>query len=88
MPPLYNDIEIEIQAGHLEPYWTTSDLIDNNALTNRYRDGALRTDPPNRSISAPGQNLGTGYNVNPNNPVYLRVGRRGRALLYCLPGHL
>lgn len=88
MPPLYIDIKNEIQAGHLEPYWTTSELIDKTSLTNAYRDSTLRTDLANRSISAPGQNLGTGHNVNRNHPVYLRVGRRGRSLLYCLPEHL
>ncbi len=86
--PLYTDIADEIQAGNIDRYWTSSDLIDSRVLTNNYKDSTLRTDPSNRSISSPGLNLGNGHNVNLNNPVYYRVGRRGRALLYCLPQHL
>ena len=88
MSTLYNDVAAEIQTGNLDRNWTTSDLIDNQILTNNYRDSTLRTDPANRSISAPEQNLGAGHNVNHENPVYYRIGHRGRALLYCLPQHL
>ena len=38
------------------------------------------------SASLPGLNLGEGHNVT-DQPVFYRVGRRGRALLFALPEH-
>lgn len=61
--PLNNEIENEINAGHLKKLWTTSDLVDNEVLTRKYSDTYLRSEPANQSISAPGQQLKDGHNV-------------------------
>ena len=42
--------------------------------------------PSNVSASLPGLNLGDGHSVT-DQPVFYRVGRRGRALLFALPEH-
>lgn len=82
---LYTDILSEINAGRLADSWTTSDLLANNFLTGNYHESGLRTAPPNYSDSAPNANLGEGHPVrNGAIPIYRRVGRRGRALLYSL----
>ncbi len=84
---LRDDIANEIQAGRLAQQWPTSDLVNNETLKAKYARTGLRTDPPNRSISLPDQDLGKGHDVNMENPVYYRVGRRGNALVYTLPEH-
>ena len=84
---LQDTILQEIQAGRLQPHWTTSDLLKNESLSRSYPNTkTLETYPPNYSASLPGLNLGKGHNVT-NHPVFYRVGRRGRALLFALPAH-
>ena len=82
---LQDVIQNEITAGRLQPQWTTADLVSNAELAAIYEVSALRTDPPNRSVSLPGLGLGEGYTVRSGaTPIFVRVGRRGRALLYSL----
>ena len=76
----------EVQAGRLQPHWTTSDLLANQNLSRCHPLTTLRTSPPNVSASLPGLNLGDGHNVT-DQPVFYRVGRRGRVLLFALPEH-
>ena len=80
--PLWREIAKEISAGRLPVRWTTSDLCNNIALSRDYARASLRTEPPNESASLPDRDLGTGTWAKLDNPKYLRVGRRGRALLY------
>ena len=75
---LQDAIQIEIDAGRLQPQWTINDLLLNVALVENYRTSTLKTDPPNRSISSPGLNLGNGFRVRKGaTPAYVRVGRKG-----------
>jgi hypothetical protein len=84
---LQDTILQEIQAGRLQPHWTTSDLLKNQNLSRSYPNTTtLRTYPSNYSASLPGLNLGEGHNVT-DQPVFYRVGRRDRALLFALPEH-
>ncbi len=83
---LQDTILQEIQAGRLQPHWTTSDLLANQNLSRCHPLTTLRTSPPNVSASLPGLNLGDGHSVT-DQPVFYRVGRRGRALLFALPEH-
>lgn len=82
--PLHKDIATEIAAGRLADPWTTADLIVNPKLNSNYALTTLRTEPPNRSVSATNTNLNDGHNVNSDSPVYLRVGKRKHALLFSL----
>lgn len=82
---LQDDIQKEVTEGRLQPHWTTSDLLANAELLAKYEISTLRTDPPNRSVSTPELGLGNGFTVRTGAaPIFLRVGRRGRALLYSL----
>ncbi len=82
---LQDDIRNEITAGRLQPQWTTADLVANTELAANYEISTLRTDPPNRSVSDPELGLGDGFHVrNGATSIFVRVGRRGRALLYAL----
>lgn len=82
---LQDDIQSEINAGQIQPQWTTADLLGNAALARKYEISTLRTDPPNRSVGLPGLGLGDGFTVRSGaSPNFVRVGRRGRALLYSL----
>jgi len=76
----------EVQAGRLQPHWTTSDLLANQNLSRCHAKTTLQTYPSNVSVSLPGLNLGDGHNVT-DQPVFYRVGRRGRALLFALTEH-
>lgn len=78
-------IRTEVKAGRLQQEWTTADLVANRELAANYEITALRTDPPNRSVSLAGLSLGNGFTVRVGaKAIYSRVGRRGRALLYSL----
>ena len=82
---LQDDIRNEITEGRLQPQWTTADLLANTHLAATYEVSTLRTDPPNRSVSYPELGLGDGFHVrNGATSIFVRVGRRGRALLYAL----
>lgn len=81
MPPLQDDIKNEIKGGRLPNPWTTADLRANKNLSTNYVRTFLDTDPPNRSMDCRGGGFGQGHNVNPQAPIYCRVGRR-RALLF------
>lgn len=82
---LQDAIQIEIDAGRLQPQWTINDLLLNVALVENYRTSTLKTDPPNRSISSPGLNLGNGFRVRKGaTPAYVRVGRKGGGFIYSL----
>jgi len=82
---LQDDIQKEVTAGRLQSHWTTSDLLSNAVLLAKYKISTLRTDPPNRSVSAPELGLENGFTVRTGAaPIFLRVGRRGRALLYAI----
>lgn len=82
---LQDDIQNEVTAGRLQPHWTTSDLLANAELAAKYEISTLKTDPPNRSVSYPELGLSDGFHVrNGATPIFVRVGRRGRALLYSL----
>ena len=85
--PLREVIREEIKAGRLARTWNTSDLRHNRRLTRKYADTTLVTEPPNHSTSLPGLGLGNGFHVNLENPLYRRVGRRGRSIIYALPEH-
>lgn len=82
---LQDEIKIEIDAGRLQPQWTINDLLLNTALVENYKKSTLKTDPPNRSISSPGLNLGNGFNVKKGaTPAYVRVGRSEGGFIYSL----
>ena len=81
---LQDTILQEVQAGRLQPHWTTSDLLANQNLSRCHAKTTLQTYPSNVSVSLPGLNLGDGHNAM-DQPVFYRVGRRGRALLFALP---
>ena len=76
------------------PSWPASTALDdlrvveNESLIEKLltQTTTLETYPPNYSASLPGLNLGNGHNVT-DQPVFYRVGRRDRALLFALPEH-
>lgn len=82
---LHDEIQKQINQGRLQREWTTSDLLSNRELARKYAETTLRTDPPNRSISARGMGYGDGFTVRSGaTPIFVRVSKRGRALLYSL----
>jgi hypothetical protein len=85
---LKDEIGKEITAGRLHQHWTTADLVANPVLFKSYPESTLRTAPPNYSTSLTGLGLRNGHNVNLTKPIFSRVGRRGRAILYALPHHV
>lgn len=83
---LQDAIRREIEVGRLQRHWTTSDLVANQSLSSSHPKTTLRSYPPNVSGSLSGLDLGEGHNAE-TIPVFYRVGRRGRALLFALPEH-
>lgn len=80
---LQERIRAAVLDGRLEDALTTSDLVANASLFEGFGIANLRTQPPNCSVSMPGLDLGTGANVvNEAQAPFLRVGMRGRAILY------
>lgn len=80
---LQERIRAAVLEKRLQNPWTTSDLVANASLFEGFGIANLRTQPPNCSVSMPGLDLGTGANVvNEAQAPFLRVGMRGRAILY------
>ena len=84
---LKENILNEILAGRLPKHWTSSDLLANHELVkNHPNKTSVQSYPANHSASLPGLGLGNGHDAT-NPPLFYRVGRRGRALLFAFPIH-
>lgn len=76
----------EIQSGRLPKNWTSSDLLANQALADAHPKKTLQSYPANCSASLPDLGLGKGHQAT-EPPLFYRVGRRGRALVFAFPIH-
>lgn len=80
---LHERIRAAVLDGRMKDPWTTGDLLANAGLFEGFTESSLRTQPPNRSVSLSGLDLGTGANAgNGSEAPFLRVGMRGKAILY------